>query len=114
MGMEKRFMQPRDLILRAYAKRDGDVWYACCLDFSLAVQADTYEEAITALKEQIRLYVRDALVGEDTEHAHTLLTRKAPLSEWLVYGWIVALHKVSKFKQNLTAFRLPVPLNPCL
>ncbi len=83
-------MRPKELLIRCYAKRDGNLWVAFCLDFSLGTQADTLDEAKRKLDEQIREYVHDALAGEDREHAEYMLNRRAPLSYWLQYWSIRA------------------------
>ncbi len=68
-------MKINTLILRCYAKYDEGQWIAFCLDFDLAAQADTFEQAKTKLENMIKEYVFDALVGEDKEYAEQLLTR---------------------------------------
>lgn len=89
-------MRPNQLLVRCYAKRDGDLWVAFCLDFSLGAQANSLEEAKQKLDEQIREYVYDALAGEDREHAEYLLNRRAPLAYWLRYWGIRAAFKLSR------------------
>ena len=88
-------MRPNDMLLRCYAKRDGDLWVAFCLDLSLGTQADTLEEAKQKLDDQIREYVHDALAGDDRKHAEYLLSRRAPLSFWLEYWAVKAAFKFS-------------------
>jgi len=108
-------MLPRQRLVRCYAKRDCDLWVAFCLDFALAAQADTLDEAKRKLDGQIREYVHDALNGADRAHAGALLTRRAPLSFWLEYWQIragFALKKWFRPGQQSRAFvfdeRLPV------
>lgn len=105
-------MHTKDLLLRAYVKQDGNVWYACCLEYTLAVQASTCDEAKRKLVEQIKQYVTDALTGEDIDHAHKLLTRRAPPSEWIMYYWILFSNKLLHIGHGLFAFRPSVPLIP--
>jgi len=89
-------MRPKQLLVRCYAKRSGDLWVAFCLDFSLGAQADTHEEAKRKLDDQIKEYVHDVLAGTEREHAEYLLTRRAPLQFWLEYWAIKALFKLSR------------------
>lgn len=111
-------MLPRQLFVRCYAKRTKGMWVAFCLDFALGAQADTLAEARKKLDEQIREYVHDALDGEDREHAEYLLRRRAPLSYWMEYWGIVALHKFaslvhrSRRPAEAAPFREILPMVP--
>lgn len=106
-------VKPCNLILRCYAEKIENQWVACCLDFSLAAQADTQEEAIEKLKNMISDYVYDALAGEDQMYASQLFSRKAPLSEWARYYWIYLRHCCDKFGNNLaTIFNQTIPMVP--
>ena len=80
------------LAIRGYVKPEQGLWVAVCLDFCLAAQADTADEAVQKLKAQIHEYVYDALVGEDKAHGrYFLYERRAPLSEWLYYYFLRGL-----------------------
>jgi hypothetical protein len=103
-------MKPEELILRCYAEIDNDVWVAVCLDFCLAVQGDSLNEVKKKLEMQIADYVHDALVGDDQEYAHQLLTRKAPLNFWLRY-YLLKL-KMTLFNTTGTFFNEVMPLKP--
>jgi hypothetical protein len=71
-------MKPTQLLLRCYAEKVGDQWQAFCLDLSLAAQGDTFAEVKDKLDAMIAQYVYDALVGDDREYAHQLLTQTRP------------------------------------
>jgi hypothetical protein len=103
-------MKPDDLILRCYAEQENDVWIAVCLDFCLATQGDSLVEVKTKLESQIADYVYDALVGDDKEFAHQLLTRKAPLQFWARYYWLKL--KTSLFHTTGAFFDEVMPLKP--
>lgn len=103
-------MKPDDLILRCYAEQENDVWVAVCLDFCLAAQGDSLVEVKTKLEAQIADYVYDALVGDDKEFAHQLLTRKAPLHFWARYYWLKL--KTSLFHTTGAFFDEVMPLKP--
>lgn len=92
-------MRAETLFLRCYIVQRKDHFFACCIDLCLAAQADTREEAMSKVEEQIRSYVEDALTV-DREHAHQLLLRKAPLSQRLEYHWV-------KFKHNMRNRKRP-------
>lgn len=110
-------MRPKKLMLRCYAERCGDLWVAFCVDFSLGCQGDSFEEVRAKLDLQIREYLYDALAGEDREHAHELLTRRAPLNYWLKY-WYAGLHmwlaRELRSRRPITSqqFKEPMPLVP--
>ncbi|KFC09018.1 hypothetical protein GTGU_01210 [Trabulsiella guamensis ATCC 49490] len=62
------------------------VYIAVCLDLSLAAQADTMQEAMKKLDEQVKDYLTEA--RSDPKYAEQLLSRKAPLSLWVKYYWL--------------------------
>jgi predicted RNase H-like HicB family nuclease len=106
-------MNTSQLILRCYARYDEGQWVAICLNFDLAAQADTFEEAKMKLESMIKAYVFDALVGEDKEYAKQLLSRKAPLLEWLKYGFYWLQYHFFYAKKDLYhLFYEALPLTP--
>lgn len=112
-------MRPQHLLLRCYARQQGGVWVAVCIDLSLAAQADTYNEARHKLDAQIREYVEDGLVGRDRESARMLLSRKSPLSQRITYHMIgltdflrSSCRSASRDSGQPTKFDAPLPLVP--
>ena len=111
-------MRTRNLILRGFVERKGDVWQAFCLELSLAAQGETLEEAKEKLNEQIKEYIFDALAGEDKAHADYLLTRSAPASLWAKYYCIWLACRLSKWfdgsrrPPRQMPFTQPMPLAP--
>jgi predicted RNase H-like HicB family nuclease len=103
-------MNPKQLIIKCYAEREGDVWGAHCLDFNLAAQGDSFEDAKTRLESMITEYVYDALVGEDRFYASQLLSRRAPLSAWLKY-YLMKFKNIIFHSANYT-FDETMPLRP--
>jgi predicted RNase H-like HicB family nuclease len=85
-------MTANDLIIKCFAKHTEGQWVAVCLDFCLAAQADTFEEAKSKLEAQIVFYVDEAL--QDKEFGPQLLQRKAPLSSWIEYYLIKLTHSL--------------------
>lgn len=107
-------MRATDLVLRGYAERRNGQWEAYCIDLCLAAQADTPEEAISRLNDQILDYVREALAGDDSEFARQLLTkRKAPLYYRLRYKWLrLSGHWKHLKKNTVRLFDTPLPMGP--
>ncbi len=66
------------------------------LDFGVAAQGKTVEEALSRLDEQIKEYIYDATVGEDKEFEKELLSRKAPLEFFVKYYWFNIKKTVTK------------------
>lgn len=74
------------MILRIYGEKQSGQWSLICLDFNLAVQADTLHEAKGKMHAVIKSYIRDAVEGgEDVEHSAYFFSRRAPLSFWIKY-----------------------------
>jgi len=108
-------MKPVELIIRSYVEYKDGVWQAFCLNFDLAAQGESPEEAQEKIIAMIQDYVYDALAedGADREFASQLLTRKAPWTTRARYYWILALCKVNNFKKNLcSTFDTVLPLAP--
>ncbi|MDZ7868844.1 MAG: hypothetical protein U5L02_06500 [Rheinheimera sp.] len=102
-------MRANDLILRCYAKKDGDVWVAVCIDLCLAAQGQTLNEVKQKLEVMTRSYIKGAF-EEDREYAGQLLARKAPLSQQATYHWIKFLNTCVNFKHNVKAFAEVMPM----
>lgn len=97
-------MRRRPFYVRCYAKKDGDLWVAICVDLCLAVQAPSIDEAKRKLEAQVHSYVFEALTV-DRAHAADLLSRRAPLSNRVEYWLIRALQAfVRPLKQHGCAF----------
>jgi hypothetical protein len=111
--METRSMSTRQLVLRCYAEKKQEHWQAFCLEFDLAVQAESFQEAKSKLEAQIVDYVTDALVGEDKEYADQLLSRRAPLRHWAKWYWYCASSNFFNMKNGVhKLFKEPMPLIP--
>lgn len=118
MNMKSDEISNRNLVLHCIAERKQGQWQAFCLEYSLAAQGDSFEEARDKLKEQISEYLFDALVGQDMEHAEYFLNRSAPLRMWLKLYFYQAACAVKPFAQKVFSppehkpFRMPMPLAP--
>lgn len=83
----KRLMKSLPLFLRVYGERTNGVWSLICLEFNLAVQAESLNEAKQKLRSMVKTYITDALSedGPDRAFASTFLRRRAPTIFWLKY-----------------------------
>lgn len=105
-------MKPNNLLLRIYGERTAGQWTLMCLDFSLAVQSENLDDAKRRLAEQISMYVRDATVGEDAQHAGILLKRRAPLSYWIKFYWFLVRQHIVRRRSSHLAENSALPLVP--
>jgi hypothetical protein len=103
-------MTPMNLTVRCIARREADVWVAVCVDFALAAQGQSLEQARSRLHEQILVYVREA-VTVDAEHAEALLSRKAPLLDRLGYRLDKLISQIKPRLQRLEYIEA-LPLQP--
>lgn len=115
--LQGAFMKANQLTLRCFGEKKDGQWTLVCIDLCLAVQATSIEKAKAKLESQIKEYIYDALVGEDKDHAESLLNRKAPLSLVVKYyrnTLFVGLSKLTqKVKLRRLSFTETLPLKPC-
>lgn len=96
--------------LHVLARRTSDQWVLACLDFTLAAQDDTFQGARQRLLDQIESYVEEALTWDEGAHADELLSRKAPLSEWMLFYAASLLSRFHAASNLLRGFQQPFPL----
>ena len=101
-------MKPKQLIIKCYAKRQEGVWVAVCVDFCLATQGESFEEAKHKLEEQIYFYVDEAF--QDKQYGSQLLRRRAPLSSWGEYYFIFLSQMINHHTSVI--FDEMMPLRP--
>ncbi len=104
-------MTPPSLLVHVLGEQRDGQWSLLCLDFDLAAQSDSLEDAQARLREQIKSYLHDALEGEDAPHAEGFLLRRAPLRYWLRYYAAALLGKFSSGAAHISS-RVPLPLVP--
>lgn len=92
-------MKPANLTLRCMAWNESGQWVAACIDFTLAAQGSTLDEAKARLHEQIVTYVTEAL-GVDSAHVEELLSRRAPLYDRLRYGFWSAVNRRPRIRRT--------------
>lgn len=85
-------MKMKKFFLRCYAQKEANgQWVACCLDFCLAAQADSFEDARTKLDDMIKIYIEEAFTIDKANAYNLLVKRKAPISEWIKYFYHYSL-----------------------
>jgi hypothetical protein len=107
-------VSPSSRIIRCLYEREGDQWQAFSLEFGLAAQASSINEAESKLESMVRSYVFDALFGEDRQHASMLLNRKATKSVYIRYYYTLFLSWLKKINHsNNTSYRGTYELPIC-
>jgi hypothetical protein len=66
----------------------------------LLPKATPPSEAKEKLENMIAEYVYDALAGEDRDFGPQLLSRRAPLRDWLKYYWYLVLYKLGALHKS--------------
>jgi predicted RNase H-like HicB family nuclease len=92
---EKQNMQQEKQVQFLCVARPSEVggWEAFSLDFDIAVQGMTFDEAKDRIQHAIVTYVQDAM-KEAEPHKSRLLNRRAPLWVRLMWGWRFFLETV--------------------
>lgn len=107
-------MKPKALLLKCLAEQTEGQWSILCLDFDLAAQGDTLEQAKASLDAMLRDYLYDALAGDHKEAATYLLKRRAPLRYWAKFYLLVLRDLLCQTKSNgdQVEFTRTLPLVP--
>lgn len=100
-------------VLRCYGREiDKNKWYGVCINLNLAVEASSPDELLMKMKEVITSYLETVLDTKDDKSIPELLSRRAPIYDWIVYFYIACYHithipkdKFFKFKEFIP-FRL--------
>jgi hypothetical protein len=105
----------KEKIIRCYIKREGSLWIGVCLDFCLATQSESPEDAFNKLQSQIDDHID--YINENPQYAKKLLNRPAPLRQYCTYYGIVFssyLRLIFKKRNNNhgsdRAIEVPMPL----
>ncbi|MBI3762321.1 MAG: hypothetical protein HY260_10740 [Chloroflexi bacterium] len=93
---------------RCYAYRDGEHWYADCLDLMLLVKRDTLPAAMQELELLILDHVQAARGGEGLP-----VPRPVKFGDWLGYYWRTLGHSLRVLllgrADGLVAYEVQVP-----
>jgi len=104
-------MTPKKLILRCYGRQiNSQKWYAVCLDFNLAVEASSLNEMREKMKEVITSYLDTVLDTEDVNSIPELLSRRAPISDWLFYYYVALMYHITHPPKNIL-FKASIPFH---
>ncbi len=79
--------------LRGYAVRDGSRWASLILDYDIAANGDTPEEAIRNCILMTRSYIESCL---EQGKSPSDCRRPAPLRYWLKYLWLFFKHNLPR------------------
>ena len=100
-----------DLILRCYGhKTEKGNWFGICLDFNLAVEAESPEFLQEKMSEAIVSYIETVLDTDDKKSIPELLSRHAPVHDWLIY-YLVKLIVLVRQLPNRFIFKEVVPFH---
>ncbi|MCX7097514.1 MAG: DUF1902 domain-containing protein [Methylococcales bacterium] len=86
--------------IKGMIARNGNVWVAMCLEFGLAAQALSEQEAKRKLQNQIQEYFDEA-IGQDKAFQKQLLSRRAPFSWYARYYWLAVKDLCQNNKHSL-------------
>ena len=93
------------VVLRCYARPEGDHYVGQCLELDLAVQADSLAEVRRKMEECLQSYLESL----DAENVRDLFPRPAPWPVWMDYYRVyllVTLHRlVRRLGTNVQVFR---------
>lgn len=105
-------LSPDSLILKCYGYKIKDrPWVGVCLNFDLSIQADSIEELEKKMNSVIRSYVESVLDTEDRSSIPALLTRKAPVKDWLIYCLIKLIKNTHNFAIKVKEFKENIPFH---
>ena len=104
-------LSPSAFVLRCYGHptKEGR-WYGICLELNLATEAESPEVLKHKLKEIIESYINTVINTKDTDSIPLLLSRRAPVRDYLIYYGIKLISTVSRFPGNFI-FKESVPFH---
>ena len=102
---------PDKLVLRCYGRKiKGDKWFGLCLNFNVAIEADTQKQLQSKMNQALISYIETVLDTKDGGSISELLTRKAPLKDWLIYYKIKLFVFMNNFPGSFT-FKEALPFH---
>jgi len=89
------------LVLRCYGRQlADDNWYGVCINLNLAVEASSREELVEEMSAVIKSYLETVLDTKDVKSIPELLSRKAPLSDQIMYYLIACIYHINNIPKN--------------
>lgn len=100
-------------MLRCYGhrKKNGR-YFGVCLELNIAAEAYSAEELKEKLEAMIRSYIAAVLDTRDKDSVPILMSRKAPLRDWVVYYLISFIISIRNYPTNFT-FKSLIPIHLC-
>ena len=104
-------IRPEKFVLRCYGyKKRNNRWYGVCIDFNLAVEADSPEELKQKMGEIIYSYIETVIDTDDKASIPNLISRKAPIRDFVIYYVMRLAISLHKFRRNI-AFKEVIPFH---
>lgn len=96
-------IRPGRFVLRCYGQRTekGNL-VGVCLDLDIAVEAQSIDELKKKMNQAVTSYLDSVLDTDDRESIPILLTRRAPLKDWVIYYYIKLRDYIRRFPGNFT------------
>ncbi|WP_394239846.1 hypothetical protein [Vibrio astriarenae] len=91
------------MVIRCLVKREGELFVAMSLEFGLAAQANSLDEAKSKLEAQVDEYLEDAYTV-DSAYRKQLLSRKGPKSWFVIYHIVKAAHSIRGLRDRFGSF----------
>ena len=102
---------PDRLILKCYGyKIEENKWVGICLNFNLAVEAESPEGLVEKTAEVVASYIETVLDTKNRESIPELLSRRAPIGDWLKYYLIYSAILIMRIKKYFT-FKEAIPFH---
>jgi hypothetical protein len=104
-------IRPQRFVVRCYGRKTekGNL-VGVCLDLNIAVEAQSIEELKKKMNQAIGSYIETVLDTDNRESIPALLSRRAPLKDWLTYYCIKMKHYIRQFPGNFT-FKEIIPIH---
>ena len=95
-------LRPSKLVLRCYGHQvKAGKWYGVCLDLNIAAEAETSNQLKDKLNDMILGYIDTVLDTDDNGSIGALLSRRAPLKDWVVYYFFKLLISIRKLPNDI-------------
>ncbi len=105
---------PSKLVIRCYGYRmPAGEYVGVCVDLNIAVQAESPQMLRIKMFKAIRSYIETVLDTQDRDSIPYLLSRKAPIKDWVLYYLIKLVCFIREFPNSFFRFKehLPFQLN---
>ncbi len=104
-------ISPDQLVVRCCGHRQKNGrYYGVCLEFNIAAEACSKEELKEKLEAMIRSYIAAVLDTGEKDSVPILMSRKAPLRDWVIYYLISFIISIRNFPTNFT-FKRFIPFH---